>query len=117
MISQGAYQNTRKSAGRIQSPGTEMAMGIIIATYAINIYTAPARLFVIGGKQLMSSKGTTQGDPLTMSLYAISLQPLITILGIRSSAKQCWYAEDATGAGTMTDIRKWWDELLAACPA
>ena len=65
----------------------------------------------------MSSEGTTQGDPLGISLYAISLQPLITLLGIRSSAKQCWYADDATGAGALTDIRKWWDELLAAGPA
>ena len=89
----------------------------IIATYAINTYRAPARLFVIGGKELLSSEGTTQGDPLAMSLYAISLQPLITLLGIRSSAKQCWYADDATGAGALTDIRKWWDELLAAGPA
>ena len=52
-----------------------------------------------------------------MSLYAINLQPLITLLGIRSSAKQCWYADDGTGAGALIDIRKWWDELLAAGPA
>ena len=89
----------------------------MIAAYAINTYRAPARLFVIGGKELLSSEGTTQGDPLAMSLYAISLQPLITLLGIHSSAKQCWYADDATGAGALTDIRKWWDELLAAGPA
>ena len=62
--------------------------------------------FFIGGKELLSSEGTTQGDPLAMSLYAFSLQPLITLLGIRSSAKQCWYADDATGAGALTDIRK-----------
>ena len=89
----------------------------MIAIYAINTYRAPARLFVIGGKELLSSEGTTQGDPLAMNLYAISLQPLIILLGIRSSAKQCWYADDATGAGALTDIRKWWDELLAAGPA
>ena len=89
----------------------------MIATYAINTYRAPARLFVIGGKELLYSEDTTQGDPLAMSLYAISLQPLITLLGIRSSAKQCWYADDATGAGALTDIRKWWDELLVAGPA
>ena len=65
----------------------------------------------------MSSEGTTQGDPLAMSLYAISLHLLITLLGIRKSAKQCWYADDAIGAGALTDIRKWWDELLAAGPA
>ena len=89
----------------------------IIATYAINTYRAPVRLIVTEEKELLSSEGTTQGDPLAMSLYAISLQPLITLLSIRSSAKQCWYADDATGAGALTDIRKWWDELLAAGPA
>jgi len=52
-----------------------------------------------------------------MSLYRVSLQPLITLLGIHSSAKQCWYADHATGAGALTDIRKWWYELLAAGPA
>ena len=75
------------------------------------------RLVVFGGEELLSSEGTTQGDPLAMSLYAISHQPLITLLGICSSAKQCWYADDATGAGALRDIRKWWDELLAAGPA
>ena len=79
----------------------------IIATYAINTYRAPVRLIVTEEKELLSSEGTTQGDPLAMSLYAISLQPLITLLSIRSSAKQCWYADDATGAGALTDIRKW----------
>ena len=39
-----------------------------IAIYAINTYRAPARLFVVGGKELESSEGTTQGDPLAMSL-------------------------------------------------
>ena len=52
-----------------------------------------------------------------MSLYEISFQPLITLLGIRSSAKQCWYADDATGAVALKDIRKWWDKLLAASQA
>lgn len=49
-----------------------------IATYAINTYREPARLFIIGGKELRSEEGTTQGDPLAMCLYAVSLQPLIT---------------------------------------
>ena len=49
-----------------------------IATYAINTYREPVRLFIVGGQKLRSSEGTTQGDPLAMSLYVISLQPLIT---------------------------------------
>ena len=61
---------------------------LIIAIYAINTYRAPARLFIIGEKELKSSEGTTQGDPLAMSLYAISLQTLITLLSVRNSAKQ-----------------------------
>ena len=75
-----------------------------IATYAINIYREPARLFIVGGQELRSSEGTTQGDRLAMSLYAISLQPLITQLQVKSAASQCWYADDATGCGTVGHI-------------
>ena len=76
-----------------------------IAIYVINAYRAPARLFVVGGKELESSEGTTQGDPLAMSLYAVSLQPLITRLTIASSAKQCWYANDTTGSGSLNGLQ------------
>lgn len=41
-----------------------------ISTYAINTYREPARLFVVGGNELTSTDGTTQGDPLAMSLYS-----------------------------------------------
>ena len=88
-----------------------------IAAYAINTYRRAARLFVTGGKELRSEEGTTQGDPLAMSLYAISLQPLISRLQISSEAKQCWFADDATGSGSFEDLKKWWDELLHSGPA
>ena len=83
-----------------------------IATYAINTYREPARLFIVGGQELRPSEGTTQGDPLAMSLYAISLQPLITRLQVKSAASQCWYADDATGCGSLEDLKTWWDELM-----
>ena len=82
-----------------------------IATYAINTYREPARLFITGGKELKSAEGTTQGDPLAMSLYAISLQPLITRLNVSSLTKQCWYADDATGSGSLEELKKWWDVI------
>ena len=85
-----------------------------IATYAINTYREPARLFIVGRQELRSSKGTTQGDPLAMSLYAISLQPLITQLQVKSAASQCWYVEDATGCGPLGDVKTWWDELMVS---
>ena len=88
----------------------------IIATYAINTYRLPTRLFIVGGQELKSSEGTTQGDPLSMAIYAISLQPLITRLHLTSSTKQCWFADDASGAGMATELRKWWDTLRADGP-
>jgi len=87
-----------------------------IATYAINTYREPARLFIVGGQELRSSEGTTQGDPLAMSLYAISLQPLITRLQVKSAASQCWYADDATGCGSLGNVKTWWDELMVSGP-
>ena len=44
----------------------------IIATYVTNTYRVPARLFVVSGSELKSAEGTTHGDPLAMSMYAIS---------------------------------------------
>ena len=88
----------------------------LIATYVTNTYRVPARLFVVGGSELKSAEGTTQGDPLAMSMYAISLQPLISLLHNRSTAKQCWFADDATGAGPLEEVKQWWDELREAGP-
>ena len=88
-----------------------------IAAYAINTYRRHARLFVMGGKEQVFAEGTTRGDPLAMSLYAVSLQPLIAQLQISSSAKQCWFADDATGSGTLENVMRWWDELSSSGPA
>jgi len=87
-----------------------------ISTYAINTYREPARLFITGGQETQSEEGTTQGDPLAMSIYALSLQPLITHLNITSSTKQCWYADDANGAGKLNDLKVWWQQLNTMGP-
>jgi hypothetical protein len=88
----------------------------LMATYAINTYRLPARLFVVGGQELKSVEGTTQGDPLAMSLYAISLQPLISHLQVSSATKQCWFADDAAGSGALCELKKWWSVLLESRP-
>ena len=82
-----------------------------ISIYALNTYREPARLFITGGQEIKSEEGTTQGDPLAMVMYALSLQPLISHLNIESSAKQVWYADDASGAGKLDDIKTWWVRL------
>ena len=76
-----------------------------IATYATNTYRQPARLFITGESELKSAECTTQGDPLAMAIYAISLQPLITRLGFSSDVKQCWYVDDASGSASLEAIK------------
>ena len=88
----------------------------LIATYVTNTLRIPARLFVVGGNELKSAEGTTLGDPLAMLMYAISLQLLISLLHNRSTAKQCWFADNATGAGPLEEVKQWWDELRGAGP-
>jgi len=87
-----------------------------LAIFAINTHRAPVGLFVTGGRELISAAGTTQGDPLAMCMYALSLQPLISRLQAASEAKQCRFADDATGCGSLQNIRMWWDELTMARP-
>ena len=65
---------------------------------------------MVGGSELKPVEGTTQGDPLAMSMYAISLQRLISLLHNGSTAKQCWFADDATGAGHLEAVKQWWDD-------
>ena len=35
---------------------------------------------------------------------------------ICSDAKQCWFADDASGAGTISEIKQWWDGLNTLGP-
>ena len=88
----------------------------VIAVYAINTYRKSARLFITGGKEIVSAEGTTQGDPLAMGLYALSVQPLITRLGAASSIKDCWFTDGAYLAGSILEIKKWWDTLNTLGP-
>ena len=49
----------------------------VIPTYISNFYMCPARLFVIGGKELLSKESTTQGGPKSMGAYALGILPLL----------------------------------------
>ena len=83
-----------------------------IATYVYNFHAVPARLFVTGGVEILSGEGTTQGDPVAMPLYAISVIPLIkTVTRIVKEkyqiVKQVVFADDITGAGKLVALKIW----------
>ena len=83
-----------------------------MATYIYNSYCAPARLFIVGGEEITSSEGTTQGDPIAMQAYGIGLTPLLNLLS-RGEAEEAWkqvaFADDITGIGKLLFLRIWWD--------
>ena len=84
-----------------------------LAQVLCNTYIAPVRCVIQGEGEVSSSEGTTQGDPLAMGMYALSLKPLIDRLQSHCpTVKQVWYADDATGAASCSDLRAWWDSLF-----
>jgi hypothetical protein len=85
-----------------------------LSLYAANCYNTPSRLFVTGGAELSSQEGTTQGDPLAMPFYALSLMPLLRELS--GSIHQIWYADDAQATGKLEILRRWWDLLVLRGP-
>ena len=83
------------------------------ALVLINTYRNPARLFLSNGSEIESAEGTTQGCPLAMPFYGISVKPIIT--NLRQAVPQVfqvWLADDATGAGNLSDLKKWWDLIV-----
>ena len=56
-----------------------------------------------------------QGDPLAMAMYAISTIPLIHRLS-NEDIKQAWYADDASAAGDLLALQRWWDNLVQIGP-
>ena len=57
-------------------------------------------------------------NPLAMPFYALATQPFIESLSSdTANVRQIWYADDATAAGTLEDLKKWRDNLSNIGPA
>ena len=84
-----------------------------LAQVLCNTYKAPVRCVIQGEVEVSSSEGTTQGDSLAMGMYALSVKPVIDRLQSHCpTVKQVWYADDAIGAASCSDLRAWWDSFL-----
>ena len=80
-------------------------------TVLTNIYWESSELF-LGLSILQSCEGTTRGDPLSMPFYALATRPLMNALRmVTPMVKQVWYADDATAAGKVADLKSRWSKL------
>ena len=69
----------------------------------------------------MSTEGTTQGDPVSMAIYAIATIPLLLQMTEFSeeknlSTKNAAYADDMAASGKLTGLKFWWEELCRLGP-
>ena len=60
---------------------------------------------------LYSKEGVTQGDPLSMFMYAIGTMPLISSLNRPDKHVKVWYADDASACGELGQLRDWFHLL------
>ena len=93
----------------------------IIAPSIINCYATPSRLIIVGMGEILSSQGTTQGDPTAMRAYVLGILPLIKFLlefiNLNDmNAKEVVFSDDFFVAGSLNSIKDYWDKLTAIGP-
>ena len=79
----------------------------------VNTYRSSADLF-IDRETIISQESTTQGDPLSTSIYALGILPLIKQLD--HLARHVWLADDASAGGKLAQLHEWWDLVVALGP-
>ena len=74
------------------------------------MYRSDVSMF-IDGDCIVLKEGTTQRDPLAMSMFAVASLPLIKQPDELSDVTQLWYADDATAAGEFQELKRWLDNI------
>ena len=74
-----------------------------LATYIKSCYMKPSRLFITGGKEVLSNEGPTQGDPIVMAMYGLDLMLLLTSIISNNTGKliNVAFADDLTSVGKI----------------
>ena len=80
--------------------------------FLFNTYRGFASLFVVGTDEVIYSReGTTQGDPLAMLFYGVSLLPLIRKLKNPKNVLPSWYTDDSAAIAKLKKLEicsKFW---------
>jgi len=80
------------------------------AHFLFNTYRGWSVLALKGSSMFLYSKeGVTQGDPLSMFMYAVGTLPLIHSLHNPGHWTQLWYADDASAGGTLLELCDWFN--------
>lgn len=68
-------------------------------------------MFISGGKEMQSTEGTTQREPVTIGMYAIAMSPFFHLnepsneMNERTELRA--FANAFTGAGKLEELRSW----------
>ena len=94
---------------------------LIIATSIINCYATASRLFIIGGREILSSVWTTQDGTAAMGAFALDILPLIRFLLEfinlnKMNANELVFTDDFSVADSFNSIKDYWDKLIAISP-
>ena len=81
-----------------------------LARYVRNCYYTNTRLFIIGGGEIQSMEGTTQGDPTAIALCAIAIISLVLVLVAQANqvdniTKIAAYADVLTAVAAIIYLR------------
>ena len=88
-----------------------------LVMFVKNCYSTLSILFIAGGTDVTSKKGTTQGDTVSMTIYGIEVTSLINMLIGNMSNEYSdnvnvkAYADDFSPGGNLQDLRRWWSVL------
>ena len=88
-------------------------LGASISAYINICYSSATDLYVQGGGSIKSDKGTLQGDPTAIAIYAFGITLLLAWLSKKSNqvnsasaSKQVTLADDLNGLGTVESLTR-----------
>ena len=85
--------------------------------FLFNTYRGWVPLIVTDSSSILYSReGVTQGDPLSMFVYALATIPLMEAVGHSTNGVDVWYADDASACAPLSELQNWFDSLLHIGP-